>query len=91
MRDERIENDVKKKSQPDTFPATFAADPIHAIVPIPRAHQWQPVRTGGQRSIDRSTAMIPQGRALLADKWLQELLVFRWSKQGSLHERNHFL
>ena len=55
------EHVVEEKAQPDALAAAFVADPVHAVVPIPAAHQRQAVRAEPQPVLDCAHAVVVEG------------------------------
>src|SRR5437764_721108 len=66
---ERRKQGRKKPSQPHAFALTMRADFIHSIIPVAGAHQWQPVRAGLQRSLDRTDAVVIERRHERRARW----------------------
>src|SRR5687768_18583037 len=59
---EAIEHVVAKESQPDAFALAFRAHLVHAIVPVARADQRQPMLANAGAALDGTHAVLVQAR-----------------------------
>ena len=58
QRREAFDDVDQEPGEPDRFAPAFVADPVHAVVPVARAHQRQAVRADGQAVVDRPGAVL---------------------------------
>src|SRR6185295_9096501 len=70
-RGEGAEHGVEKEAEPDALALPLSAHPIHAVVPVARADQRQPVLADDERAVDRSQAMLVYVAALPGRRRLQ--------------------
>src|SRR5690606_19311638 len=66
---------IEEEAEPDALAAALASDPIHAVIPIARAHQRESVRARRQRAIDRPAAVLVDGSVSAGRLGLQEYLI----------------
>src|SRR5579859_2143018 len=55
---ELLQNVVEKEAEPDAFTAAVFPDQVHAIIPIARTHQGQPMLAESQPMFDGANAML---------------------------------
>ena len=55
---------MEKPGEPHAFSSPLPADPVHAVVPVPRAHQGQSVRPDHERAIESTGAMLEESPLL---------------------------
>src|SRR5712692_10723893 len=86
---------MQEPAEPDAFPFTPLADPVHAVVPVACADQRQAVFADGETLVEPTRAMLEQGSTLVRDHGLevgivfaglQHLAVEEWNESASLFE-----
>ena len=60
MGKQRVDRRDQEPAKPTAFATTLFADPVHAVVPVAGADQWQSVRTELQTDIDGPCAVFVQ-------------------------------
>src|SRR5688572_10942343 len=62
-RGEALEHVVAEEGEPDALPFALRADLVHAVVPVARADQRQPMPADAGAALDGSHAVLVQARA----------------------------
>jgi hypothetical protein len=62
LRDRRegSQDRVQEPAKPDTLAPAFVSHPVHAIVPVARSDEREPVRTDCEASIESRGTMVEQ-------------------------------
>src|SRR5882724_4102250 len=81
------ERRVEKPAEPDALTLAVLADPIHAIVPITRTDQGQPMGAERKALIECPGAMFKQGGGLVRDRRLEKAVMFAKLQLLSFEER----
>ena len=82
---------MEEEAEPDALAAALAPDPVHAVVPVARAHQRQAVRALGQRAVERAAAMLVQAGALARVLGQEERLVLAVGELPGVQETHHLV
>ena len=66
LRDRREggQDGMQEPAQPDALAAALVADPVHAVVPVARPHERQPVRADGEAPVEGRRTVLEQRRRL---------------------------
>ncbi len=85
-RRERGQGDVQEPTEPDALAFALAPDPIHAVVPVARSDEGQPVRPHRQAPVDGLGAMLEQRRGDLGHARLEVGIRLIRTQERSLEE-----
>ena len=55
---------MEEEAQPGALAAAFAADPIHAVVPVAAADERQAMSSGGRGTVDGAETVLVETRSL---------------------------
>ncbi|MNY45130.1 hypothetical protein D3C86_1802130 [compost metagenome] len=82
----------QQPAQPDTLSLAFAADQIHAIVPVPRADGGQAIAARQLYGLIQSaSAMFKQGGRFVGDGWQEEGILFVQAQLRAFQKRNDLI
>ena len=88
QRGEVLEDAVEEEADPDALTASLATDAVHAVVPVARAHERQPVRAARHAVVERATAVLVERRGLRGDLGPQVGLVLPGLQRARREERH---
>ena len=79
---------VKEPAEPNAFARALFADAVHAVVPVARPDQGEPMDAERQRGVESQRAMLEYGRGLVRDGRIEEAVMFAGLDRLALQERN---
>ena len=78
---EAAQHVVEEERHPDALAAPLASDAVHAVVPVPGAHERKAVGSDAKRAVDRAAAVLVDARALTRGRRRQVRLVLAGLEQ----------
>ena len=91
QRREGRERRVQEPAEPDALALALRSDAVHAVVPVARADQGEPVDADGEAAVERARAVFEERRGVFADHRLEERIVLALAQRRSFQERNCFV
>ncbi len=91
QRREGVQHGVQEEAHPDALAAPLAADAVHAVVPVARAEQGQPVRPGRQPAVEGAAAVLVHAPRLARGGGRQERLVLARLQGAGGQERRRLV
>ena len=85
---ERGQRGMQEPAQPHALAASSLAHPVHAVVPVARAHQRQAVRAHGKAEIEAARAMLEQRCLLVGLVGLEIEIVLAGTQRRPVEERH---
>src|SRR5207244_1328234 len=79
---------MQEPTDPDALAPAIVSHAVHAVVPVSRAHERQPVRADFEAPIERASAMLEDRAALRGDLRMSIRILLAWLEQRRLDERN---
>ena len=71
QRRKRRQRQVQEPPEPGALATPALAHAVHAVVPVARADQWQPVRADGETPLERARAVLEEGCRLVGRHGLE--------------------
>src|ERR1700735_95094 len=69
------ERHMQKPAEPHALALPAFADAVHAVVPVARAHQRQPMSAEAETGVEAASAMLEECRGLIGDGGLEECIM----------------
>ena len=70
----------QEPAEPNAFTHAAVTDPVHSVIPVASANQWQTVRAKWQVAIQGAGAMFIECCGFFGERWLKECVVFAFHK-----------